>query len=82
MSSGTFFPRITTAAQRQTSGHVRRITDQFPNASGLLRADASDFSQGGRLSAKDTFDGSKVIEQSVRESGTDARKSLEQEQPS
>jgi hypothetical protein len=80
--SGTFFPHITTAAQRQTSGHVRRVTDQFPNANGLLRADASDFSQSGRLSAKDTFDRSEVIEQSVRESGTDARKSLEPEQPS
>lgn len=82
MCSGTFFPHITTAARRQTSGHVRRVTDQFPNASGLLRADASHFSQSRRLSAKDTFDKSKVIEQSVRESGTDARKSLEQEQPS
>jgi hypothetical protein len=61
---------------------VRRITDQCPNASGLRRADAADFSQGGRLSAKDTLDRSKVIEQSLRESGTAARKSLEQEQAS
>jgi hypothetical protein len=61
---------------------VRRITDQCPNASGLRRADAADFSQGRRVSAKDTFDGSKVIEQPVRESGTDARKSLEQKQAS
>jgi hypothetical protein len=61
---------------------VRGVTDQFPNTSGLISADASDFSQRRRLSAKNTFDGSKVIEQPVRESGTDARKSLEQKQAS
>lgn len=60
----------------------RRITDQFPDARRLLRTDTADLSQGGRISAQDTFDGSEVTEQSMRESGTNAWKSLEQEQPS
>jgi hypothetical protein len=66
---------------REPPNGKRASPNQFPDERRFLRTDPSNLGEGRDVSADDAFNGSKAIEQSRRESGTNAWKSLEDEQP-
>ena len=66
---------------REPPNGERVSPNQFSDERRLPRTDPSNLGEGRHVSADDAFNGSKAIEKSRRERGTNARKSLEHEQP-